>query len=58
MEKIFLEVPTIKRKQEALEYLEENVKYNSNFNGTGSMERCLDRMTYEEWLLELKKEKI
>lgn len=53
MEKIFLEIPTIDRKAEALEYLEENVRYNSDLNGTGDMDRCLDGVTYEEWLLEL-----
>ena len=55
METIFLEIPTINRKQEALDYLAENVKYNSDLNGTGGMERCHFETTYEEWLLELKK---
>lgn len=55
MEKIFLEVPTINRKKEALDYLEELVKYNSDLNGIGCMDMCLKGMTYEEWLLELKK---
>lgn len=57
MEKLFLEIPTINRKQEALDYLEENVEYHSNLNGTGSMDNCLDGMTYEEWLLELERRK-
>lgn len=55
MEKIFLEIPTINRKQDALDYLAENVKYNSDLNGTGGMDRCLEGLTYEEWLLELEK---
>lgn len=55
MEKFFLETPTITRKQEALDYLKENVKYNSDLNGTGGMDSCLDEMTYEEWLVELEK---
>ncbi|MCM1052694.1 MAG: hypothetical protein NC483_01775 [Ruminococcus sp.] len=55
MEKFFLEIPTINRKKEALDYLEEHVRYNSDLNGTGSMDRCLAGMTYEEWLLELEK---
>lgn len=55
MEKIFLEIPTMNRKQEALDYLVENVKYNSDLNGTGSMDECLNGMAYEEWLLELEK---
>lgn len=57
MEKLFLETPTINRKAAALDYLAENVKYNSDFNGTGSMDRCLEGVTYEEWLLELEKRK-
>ncbi len=55
MEKFYLEIPTIKRKQEALEYLEENAKYHSDFNGTGNMDQCLEGMPYEEWLLCLEK---
>lgn len=55
MDKLFLEVPTIERKQDAKDYLEENIKYNSDLNGTGSMEVILDEMTYEEWLVELEK---
>ena len=54
METIFLEIPTINRKQEALDYLAENIKYNSDLNGTGDMDMCLYGATYEEWLLELK----
>ncbi len=57
MDKIFLEIPTINRKQEALDYLAENIEYNSDLNGTGSMDECLNKMTYEEWLLELEKRK-
>ena len=54
MEKIFLEVPTINRKNEALDYLKELVEYNSDLNGIGCMDMCLKGMTYEEWLVELK----
>lgn len=36
MEKIFLEIPTINRKQETLDYLAENVKYDSDLNGMGA----------------------
>lgn len=57
MEKLFLEVPTINRKQEALDYLKETKEYNSEFNGTGSMDSCLEGLTYEEWLIELEKRK-
>lgn len=57
MEKLFLEIPTVNRKQEALDYLKENVEHNSDLNGTGSMDMCLDGVSYEEWLLELEKRK-
>ena len=57
MDRLFLEFPTIERKKDALEYLEENIKYNSLINGTGGMDKCLNGLTYEEWLLELEKRK-
>lgn len=50
MEKFYLEIPSIERKEDALEYLQEHVNYNSNINGSGGLNRCLKRMTYEEWL--------
>ena len=55
MDRLFLEVPSINRKKEALEYLDENIKDDSLLNGTGSMSMCLKGTTYEEWLLELEK---
>ena len=54
-EKFFLEIPTITRKQEALDYLAEFIKYRSDLNGMGSMNMCLEGALYEEWLLELRK---
>ena len=48
MEKFYLETPTIKRKAEALDYLNEHIKYHSDMNGTGSMDRCLNEWTYEQ----------
>lgn len=53
MVKLFLEVPSLKRKEEALDYLKENVNCGSEINGTGNMDRCLKEITYEEWLDEL-----
>lgn len=55
MKNIFLEIPSFKRKQAVLDYLEENIQYGSDLNGIGSVDKFLDGMTYEEWLLELKK---
>ena len=52
-----MEVPSIGRKKDALDYLKEHIEYNSDMNGTGSMDRCLKDFTYEEWLEELNKKK-
>ncbi len=57
MDKFFLEIPTLKRKTEALEYLQEHIKFGSNLNGTGGMDKCLKSLSYEEWLNELEKRK-
>lgn len=57
MEKFYLEEPTIERKNEALEYLNEFVRFDSELNGTGSMDKCLDGWTYEEFLIEMEKRK-
>lgn len=50
MEKFYLEIPSIERKEEALEYLQEHVELASNLNGTGGLNECLKGLTYEEWL--------
>jgi len=57
MEKFYLEEPTIERKSDALEYLNEFVQFDSELNGTGSMDRCLNGWTYEEFLIENEKRK-
>ena len=50
MEKFYLELPTIERKQEALDYLQEHINNGSDLNGTGGLKDCLRGTTYEEWL--------
>lgn len=55
MKSLFLEIPSLNRKQDVLDYLEENIQYGSDLNGIGSIDKFLDGMIYEEWLLELKK---
>ena len=42
MEKFFLEIPSLDRKQDALDYLEENIKYGSDLNGIGSIDKWLE----------------
>ena len=51
MEKFYLELPSLERKNEALEYIEEFYEYGSQIHGTGSLDRELKKgKTYEEWL--------
>lgn len=55
MEKFYLEVPMVNRKQEALDYLNEHIQFDSDINGTGGMDKCFEKITYEEWLIEREK---
>ena len=51
MEKFYLELPSIGRKNDALEYIEEFYEYGSQIHGTGSLDRALKKgKIYEEWL--------
>ena len=50
MDKFHFEIPTIDRKDQLLDYLQEHVKTKSKMDGTGGLNRCLNKMTYEEWL--------
>lgn len=54
MERFYLEVPNIDRKEEAIEYINEFYKYNSNINGTGGLQRFLD--SYDLWLDKLQED--
>ena len=49
-----LEIPTIKRKQEAIEYIKEFYEYNSGINGVGGLDRYIDN--YEGWLEKLEQD--
>ena len=48
MEKFYLEEPSIKRKEEAINYIKEHLKYNSAINGSGGLDSRYEN--YEEWL--------
>ena len=50
MTKFYLEEPSIVRKQDALEYVNEHMLHNAKINGTGGLNRCLKGMSYEAWL--------
>lgn len=50
MEKFYLEIPSIERKSEIIDYVNEFVFYNSDMNGMGSLDRILDGYTFEQAL--------
>ena len=50
MDNFYLEQPSMNRKQDALDYLNEHTIYNSKINGTGGLNRLLNGMSYEDWL--------
>lgn len=54
MEKLYFEVPSIKRRDEACEYIREFYEYNSNINGSGGLHRYL--ASYEAWLEKLEQD--
>ena len=46
----YLEKPSLNRKDEIIEYLDEFIKYNSNINGTGGLDKIYKGYTFEEAL--------
>lgn len=50
MEKFYLEEPSLERKTDILDYLDEFVVYNSNINGSGSLDKVLTGLSFEEAL--------
>lgn len=52
---LILEKTSIHRKQYVLDYLKEHVDYNLELNGSGSLDRILDKMCNEEFFIELEK---
>ena len=51
--KFYLEEPTIERKKDAIDYISEFLKYGSDINGTGLLDRYLKEESYENWLIYL-----
>lgn len=51
MERFYFEVPSVERKEDALDYIREHYEYNSNINGVGGLNRYVDN--YEGWLEKL-----
>lgn len=54
MEKLVYEIPSIHRKQDAIDYINEFYAHNSEINGSGGLDRYVDN--YEEWLIKLEKD--
>ena len=50
MEKFYFEIPSLEIKNEIIEYLDEFVKYGSDINGSGSLDKICDGYTFEEAL--------
>lgn len=42
MEKFYLEKPSLERKEEIFEYINEFVEYNSDINGTGGLDKIIE----------------
>jgi len=54
MEKFYLEIPSIDRKNDAIDFINEFYKYNSEINGVGGLHRYLD--DYSGWLNKLEED--
>ena len=50
MERFYLEIPSIERKNEIIDYINEFVLYNSDINGAGSLDKILEGYTFEQAL--------
>lgn len=55
MDYLYYEVPSLARKEDAIEYIREHHEHNSNINGSGGLDRYLD--DYEGWLQKLEDSK-
>ena len=55
MDYLYYEVPSLARKEDAIEYIREHHEHNSNINGSGGLDRYLD--DYEGWLQNLEDSK-
>ena len=50
MEIFYLEIPSLERKKEIIDYINEFVEYKSDINGTGSLDKILEGYTFEQAL--------
>lgn len=56
MEKFYFETPSLERKQDAFDYIAEHHEYNSDINGSGSLDRFYDNNDYEGWLKKIEED--
>lgn len=50
MEKFYLTLPSLERKKEIVEFLDEFVEHNSDLNGSGALAKIFEGFTFEEAL--------
>ena len=50
MERFYFEKPSMERKNEIIEYLNEFIEYKSELNGTGSLKKIFEGYTFEQAL--------
>ena len=50
MEKFYFEIPSIEKKNEIIEFLNEFVEYGSDLNGVGALDKIYDGYTFKEAL--------
>ena len=50
MEKFYFERPSLKRKDEIIKFLDEFIKYKSEINGSGGLDKIYECYTFEEAL--------
>ncbi len=55
MDRLNLVTPTLEYKDAAIDYINEFIKYNSDINGVGGLNRYLD--DYEGWLVKIEEDK-
>ncbi len=58
MDKFYFEIPSIKREEEAFQYIQEFIEYNSIINGVGGLDNYNSFYDYKGWLKKLEEDYI
>ncbi len=56
MDKFYFEIPSIKREEEAFQYIQEFIEYNSVINGVGGLDNYNSFYDYKGWLKKLEED--